>query len=124
MKTRPAITTMMTFALGLGTLAGCSDPRAAGPTQTRVDRINRHVVRMREREDEGPARLAVSAELIQRQARWHDAHLRRDLTRLRTWHQRDRQRWHDRQPRYRADLEDFWDGNLELADEIIPRMFY
>lgn len=124
MKMNQTITILSTLVISVVSLGGCTDPRAEAPTRTRLDRINRYGRMVRDRENEGPRRLAASADLIERQSRQHDAYLRRDLKRLKDWSRRDIQRWHERQARYRADLEDLWDGNLELADETIPHMFY
>ena len=112
------------LVVGAGGLTGCNDPRADAPTRARRGRIDHYVTMMRDREDEGPRRLAATSHLIERGARRHEAHLSRDLKRLAKWSQRDVQRWHERQPRYQADLKDLWDGNLERANEVIPRMFY
>jgi len=122
MKT--AITKLIALLIGLGTLAGCNDPRAEAPSRTRIDRINGYAKMMRDREAQGHRRVAHTLDLIERQNRRSDEHLRRDLRRLNRRSHYDIQRWHDRQPRYRSDLLDMWDGNPDLANEMIPRMFY
>ena len=124
MKAKQPITALVMLVIGAGGLAGCGDSRAVAPTRARLERIDRYVTMMRDRKNEGPRRLAATSDLIERQTHRHEAHLSRDLKRVEKWSRRDIQRWYERQPRYRADLEDLWNGNLELADEIIPRMFY
>ncbi|MFH0981364.1 MAG: hypothetical protein V2A79_07490 [Planctomycetota bacterium] len=115
---------LVALLVGSGGLAGCNDPRAVAPTRTRLERIDYYCTAARDRENEGPRRLAHMSHLIEDQAVRDDAHVRRDLKLLDEWSRRDVQRWHDRQPRYRADLMDAWDGNLEMANDVIPRMFY
>ena len=124
MKMQPVILPVMALLVGVGNLAGCNDPRAEAPSRTRLERINAYAEMMRDREDEGPGRVAYTLNLIEQQKQRSDEHLQRDLRRLDDWSRRDVQRWYDRQRRYRSDLLDMWDGNPDLADEMIPRMFY
>ena len=111
------------LAAGAG-LPGCHDPRATRATQTRLARIEHYGNEFRDREAEGSDRLKHSSDLIAQQAQREREHFARDLRYLDRWARDDVQRWYDRQPRYRADLVDMFDGNLPLANEIYPRMLY
>ncbi len=124
MKALQAISILIAGVIGVGSLAGCNDPRAVRPTQTRLARIDQYCALIRDRENEGPRRLRHTSDLISDQYDRDVAHLQRDLGYLDKWSRYDLRRWHDRQPRYRADLTDYFDGNLELANETVPHLFY
>ncbi|MCK4658424.1 MAG: hypothetical protein KAV82_02790 [Phycisphaerae bacterium] len=115
---------LMTLVIILAGLGGCTDPRAEAPTQVRLDRIKAYGGMMRDRENQGPERLAATVKLIEEQIERDAAHLDRDLSFLQKWSRRDRRRWNQRQARYRADFLDQLDGNPQLANDMIPRMFY
>ena len=108
----------------LGGITGCADPRAVAPTRARLNKIDTDLTRFVEREQDGPRRLAEMEDLVEKDRRWHDELLARDLKRVKSWSEGDCQRWQERQPVYRADLADQLDGNLKQAYDTIPRLFY
>lgn len=121
---RPSLSIATLLVMSLLASSGCADPRFDRASQKRMARIHQRVGDWRQREAQGPPRLAGMQTRVVQSLDRHRDRFQKDIVYVNAVMQREIDRWPARRRRQAQFVRDYLDGDIQRADRTIPRLIY